>query len=967
MPRFNADPLNLPTLESPIPLSAAALQTPKTGLWNKICTIVSRIFGVLSCGKGLDNLFDQREISLLRNDRIVPPSSLPPQLLPDHLVIPMTTNEERPEEPAQPNQVLPRQQFDETLEEARIFLRDLVNLTLDVIDKEHIEPQIEAFQQLAPSFPPVVKSFAKLIIEMGDKAAKPLFKKLAEQKSEVIDPTLRKMLKTLLRTGNTNLRGDLFQYLKHELERRPLPKGQKPLDYIKPIMSWIFPKENERPLLASLFPSDGTYDSHLIDILCEKAQAFYQTYNVSDLDRLYYRMENKIHKDLKDFKIPQGQDLDNNYIKPILNWLLCSEQLVPIYSLFSPQEQFDANLIDKVFESAIIFLVERKIDHYATILEKTLKRRLGEILQNTIRVNALNIANYFSARFAELITNMPYTKTVDNLISQVFAKHIEGYLVATKGMENHLKVLSKARRAIKLDAKTPAQIKVKKEAEEHLASVQNHGGEEKFLYDMFLEEFSRQPCCNPNIKKIIDQHLYNVLQKKDPSHAIPGIESSMYALLAGEITKLMLPSKKVINESGQVEERDPLVDLWNQLYLPDEFYELLKHVEELASEFITPEIVSLFASVKEPLLAGIEKLAMTLAQELLKNQLVDIIKKSFEIFANSENLDELAAETLLPNLNEQILKVFVKQELGRNVAVTSPLFHDLILAIPAQREEEIEKLQDIFLGMVKNKFNKFSPVNFYVTEAHSGGKAVLSYSNLTDASIKYLILNYIEYVEERLKEKMREPDRVHPALTLNEVREVMKKLSLEKDKDNIPIFGEIVMNMIFKVGEWRNEGLIGFFIKDAISKGISTGTKEFRMNYHYLIQTMVGGLRSTFLDPVRISKMINSHSSSPPQHTKEKLQHQIDVTSRISYDMIIGLAGDQGAIAKFTTKKYFNEDHKTLSTLITRIYEKVLGDRILNENILMQVMTEIFRGFAASAETIRAQESQQMQNVVTQL
>ena len=134
----------------------------------------------------------------------------------------------------------------------------------------------------------------------------------------------------------------------------------------------------------------------------------------------------------------------------------------------------------------------------------------------------------------------------------------------------------------------------------------------------FLEAFANQPICAPQIEQIIKQEGTLIDQLKDPQYARKASENAIYNGIAERLLTLMLPVKKTVSEIGAIEEIQPLVELWNNLYLPPEFYQLLAHVEELSSEFITPEVVSMFFQIKGSYLEGFKSIFYATVQDMLE-------------------------------------------------------------------------------------------------------------------------------------------------------------------------------------------------------------------------------------------------------------------------------------------------------------------------------------------------------------
>jgi hypothetical protein len=545
-------------------------------------------------------------------------------------------------------------------------------------------------------------------------------------------------------------------------------------------------------------------------------------------------------------------------------------------------------------------------------------------------------------------------------------QQISAFITAKDAMENHKKLLEKSRQAVKLEAYSSAEIKAKSRAEKHLASVEQHGGEEPFLQHMFLEAFGEQKCCHPNAHQIIEQEIGHALQRKDPKTAIHAIEQSFLASLSDEIMSLLLPTKKVKRADGFVEEMEAVVELWNQLYLPPEFLELMKHLVEISSEFITPETSSLFASIKEPLSTVAQKFAISLAQDLFRKKLVAILRKCFDMIIYAENLNELCAEGIFPAINNYLLSVFISQEIARNPVKITPFFKDLINAIPDHRDAAYRKTQEELVKIAKAKFREFQAKNFHATEVLKEGNAQLVASDLTDEELFQIVHPLIDTIEKKLQEKKQEPNRTKLALEPKEVLAVIRKhfegAPVARNKNDI--YGQIAMNLLFKIGCWNHESVIGYFIRDSLSQKLTQSTTELRTAYHFLLHHAFYFIKKFFLNRPRMERLLGEAPANPPQHTNEKLQLQTETLARLIYDMVSEIARDKGMISKFVATKIINQDFKAIHELITKIYHEMLGTKILNQNLLMQAIDVVFEGFRASAESLRHKEGTLLQKSI---
>ena len=162
--------------------------------------------------------------------------------------------------------------FDENLENLRAFIREFSVLGIDVIYEKHIHEYIDSAQTMAPSLPPIIKSAAKLLVEIGDKATKPLFKKFATQKAQTIDPALQKIFGILLKPDQEVLKEKLSKHLHETLEKVVFEHSLSAPDYINPILNRF--SVSEKPTLTDLFPQKRNFNPKLIKQTLKKLLNF---------------------------------------------------------------------------------------------------------------------------------------------------------------------------------------------------------------------------------------------------------------------------------------------------------------------------------------------------------------------------------------------------------------------------------------------------------------------------------------------------------------------------------------------------------------------------------------------------------------------------------------------------------------------------------------------------------------------
>jgi hypothetical protein len=165
-----------PTESSPNNLS---LPKPSklTRLLQKIRRLVSSIFCCFSCTGNVKHFFNPREITLLRSPGHPQPLS-PPASSSGKKVAPINPKDKN----SSGNQTAKKEPiyhaYDDSLEGMREFLRELACLSIDVLHDKHLKAQLETVQKAAPNVANV-KSIAMVLVEIGDKAAKPFYQKFS--------------------------------------------------------------------------------------------------------------------------------------------------------------------------------------------------------------------------------------------------------------------------------------------------------------------------------------------------------------------------------------------------------------------------------------------------------------------------------------------------------------------------------------------------------------------------------------------------------------------------------------------------------------------------------------------------------------------------------------------------------------------------------------------------------------------
>lgn len=938
-------------------------------LIKKIARTIASFFIHMTSSTNIKKLFRPSELRLLRDD-----------CLRDHKKNPLANRDIIPIQPSQNNdhsnieQIQPATPagglvysvYDDSLEYMRQFCRDFSTLVVDEVHEKYLEPKLETVQNSAHTIPPVIKPIVKLLVEMGDKASKPLFQKFAQQKASVIDPALQKIFNTLLKYDQMALRDRLFTFLKEQIDPNQLAENQQAIDYIKPLINWISDPNAQKHSLENYLPKGRPIDTELMKSLAEKGREFWQELLFDEQDQLYNFLETRLKEDMKDAKHSVNRNFDKDYIRPILDWLVCTDHSAPLVKRFEPLKLYQEDLIDKVFEKAISLLIEKQIDQYANIIEKTMERRLGKIVHHMMRVNAGRVSDFFTNRFSELISFVPFKEMFDTVIHEIVAAQIQGYISAERQVQDDKALLINVKKAAQIVPKDAVELEIKAKAQNHLASIEKHGGETAFFEHVFLESFGKERACSSHTQEIIHQQIELTLQGKDPSFSNKECQKETFTKLADQILALMLPSRKRLEANGQIEEIDPFTQLWEQLYFPPEFYQLENHIKELASEFITPEATSIVTRFM-PNSANIQSIFKSIVQDMLKKQLVKVIQLAFDKLTTPASLTELMGAEILPSINQQLVKIFIGQQLSYNIRTIAPMLWDILNSTGSKQEAHLLQLQTLLIEITKNKSRHFTSTAFFAEEIENNGNSKLIYTDLTDKDWLRLSSDCINKFLKKLRQvqnnRIETTGKNAPLLTKQEIATLIADNFYTPAQEPDPIYGKTIMDLMFKVGDWSNESLIKLAIKDALSADVTNSLWEIRDSHVYLINTITESLSTSYLDKKRVTQICQALPKVDPQFAEQKLAHQIALISAIMHDMIMDSANEKSFMVKFVVKPFLSDHPTKLQNLIKTIYQKIFTNQMLNENLLLRACQEVFKNMDVAAKQLRKLENIKMQKI----
>ncbi|MEI8365572.1 MAG: hypothetical protein WCF65_04055 [Parachlamydiaceae bacterium] len=599
--------------------------------------------------------------------------------------------------------------------------------------------------------------------------------------------------------------------------------------------------------------------------------------------------------------------------------------------------QENEELVDKAFEHTLALLVNEKVHHYSTTLEKTVQLRLGEIVREATKINAGRIADFFSERLATSITTASFPDIFDKVVHDVITNHIQGIIHSDQHASEHRALLTNVQEAAKIVPINDSQLESKTKALKHLHSVERHGGDRVFIEHMALEKFSQQPTCQAPIKKMIRQEIDLTLQGEDPHLAQKNSELLLYEDIADKLLTLLAPIERNVGEEGNVEDIDPFETLWNTLYFPEEFESIVEHFTELANELVRPETTKQLAGLKIPVLGLAKTIFISKARALAKKHLMNIVHQGFQRITTKVNLDELTAKSFIPTTNINLIKFVMRRELGLRPEEFSLLFHQLISNEESDRPNILATLQEKLIGSAKKQFHYFNPDTFQNSQW------------LQMAQDTILMCE-----QEILNAKINQSPIDLETITVIDVLAILKHYFSHTPARTDPAFGDIVRNLVFHIGDmsYAYEQGYSFFLQGIVSTSVTDSTEDMRTSHDYLTGLTANLLKESFLSPEWINMIFSDESVPQDPNTEQQLAEQIRLTSTIVHDIFMSSVEQSSFVKKYAVKKALTDSPDRINELITQIYHRLFKREFLNMNLITNCCDVFIEALSARSQVV---------------
>lgn len=651
--------------------------------------------------------------------------------------------------------------------------------------------------------------------------------------------------------------------------------------------------------------------------------------------------------------------LIEKYAQPIARWLF-SQREEPLNAYLDHSLPIQDEIADKVFEVAMNYLIERKINHYLEVFNTNLQRNLNEIVLTTLKSNAERITDMLTARLGDLIEEWKFAETFDKVIHESAKDQVDRVIQAQKVKIEHEGTIKTAESLLQREPKNVKERNDRTLAERHMGIVNQQGGVENFLEQTFLEEFSKNTSGLYHLEKLVEKQsaLRSIGQNSDDEKHKH--DQELYVAVANEVSQLLL-QPTYANQSNEIVEISPYSRIINQLKLPQEFYDLRDNLQIVSTDFVNPRTIDFFQQIQNPIEEALQTVFEKSVKEIAKRGLTALIKHLFEMVTIEENFDDLNADTTFPAVNKKLILTCFNLTIEQNITKLAPLLHRTCLN--RENEEYRNELKENILTLCKNGFHSFNGNEFYSLEPAEGEE--ITYMNLSDEEWRSFADNACLRLENVLLQKHGEENLRQ--LTQKEMEKTLQLFFKEPVPHNDPVWGDISMNLILNVGDLPLAGVVNYFIRDALSGIITDSLSDIRVSYHFIFNNINEKLREKLLDRNFIRGLLSKQPPKQPKKSKERLQHQLKITSQIAHDLVFKLAQMKGMIVRAATWAVIGNDSSIINGIANKIYQRTFGREILNQYLVGNAAEKILKDLHAAADRIRERELSRVQATIIQV
>ena len=602
-------------------------------------------------------------------------------------------------------------------------------------------------------------------------------------------------------------------------------------------------------------------------------------------------------------------------IQPTLNWLIQSNNMflksinpLNLHNLLIDTRDFTVEFSNMLLDGELDPIIEE--------IQALMDEHLDESLEKLLDNNHQTISRLIGTRLVYLIQNMSYTPTFDDLTDRINT-HLQAWKFANvKYKEEKVTIITARDNLDKVDATT------KQKLEEYIQIIDDAGGEKEYLSQQFIANFREVVAAKyPDSVSILDTD--GMPQKM--------VEDEVYGAFAHKLYKLLLPSGTTILPLDIHIEQDGLMEIWEQIALPEMLEEVQKRLHilfESVLKKIQPRNEDNFKSYFYLILKTF------IFYYVRENKIIPLVKtgieRIFEKFSNPDSLDQFLSLTILPAVSDKLFQIFAKQVITKNVDLIAPFFCTLIetpsYRVPAAKNDLIAKFEEL----LEKDFKDF--------------KWEMIDRSRVPTLLKPIIMGVTDVLR---KLKAVDPTKL---LDNEEVAAAMKQL-YKDESDSATVkkeFGEIIGKLLFDIAGYQPTwGWFHSWFEGKFAEVASEGFRDFRTSFHSIVDTVVNSgsayylnheyVRTTFFD---VEKSLEEQQAKA-QEVKQALP-----------DQFLGIA------AQTHDLMYWTPETKTLNEIIQKIVKRVFKRNLINKNLVFQFFKVLEKSLGDSV--IRTECSHQL-------
>ncbi len=641
----------------------------------------------------------------------------------------------------------------------------------------------------------------------------------------------------------------------------------------------------------------------------------------------YQTLENHVSKVVDWFK--------NEGYRPTLEEYLSSEEVNQI--------KYDRDIIDLIFESVLQILLRKKIDLFFDRYHKIFTDSLPGIVRNKIlKNNANKIAMLCSERLCDLIDNLAYTETIDEL-TFLANNFISAYLEGEKHKNASKKGFERVVSQVNATAVTEAEKQVQETAKETKAYVDGYGLD-NFLEKMFIEGFAKPGIFSSGASAL----LCNASSPEGSEAQKVRLEHKMLYDFTDRILKIFFPPKTITKPDGTSDTIDGIAYICYQLTIPSEFLDLKKEADKMLQQIFPQSVQKSCNVIIEQIRPHLTNLAFGALRDLLHKSLLEGLHKSLIKIAQPEVLIQLLTKQTLPMLEKGMIETMALKLLEEHSQTFSKDFRLLIKPI-GTTEEELKNIFSQVATSVLPELRKHVKENCYEYKP-----IINSFSNeeLNKRLLPALDI-MAQYVARGFAGKELPGD---DKTANNQIAAYMKNYSKTPDKktEHANIYGELIYNLIFNIGEFnlgkvaqKAVDLFSGKVKKKAGEGVAQAFADYRDSYHNTVYYLLRTLREKLLSEEALARMFSNEEAGP--EVGLTLKKQVNRISKLLYDTI----GGNSWVKRNTVLAAVSINVESLQNTLVIAINKVFHNNVLNEGLLFTITQIAVSRLEESAEKIR--------------